>query len=368
MRIGILGGGQLGRMLALAGLPLGLDFRFLEHRDPCPVDELGELVRAHYDDLEAVRRFGEGLDAVTYEFENVPAQSAALLAETLPVYPPPAALALAGDRLNEKEGFERLGIPCAPWRRVDSREELDAAVGELGFPCVLKTRRLGYDGKGQAVLRDEQGVDDAWGRLGDRPLILEGFVAFARELSIVSVRGRDGAVACYPLVENAHEMGVLVRTTAPAPEVDPALQARAEGYARALLEELEYVGVMSLELFQVGGRLLANEVAPRVHNSGHWTQDGAAISQFENHVRAVAGLPLGSTEPVGFSEMVNLLGVLPAPADLLREPLAHLHLYAKGERPGRKIGHVNVCGPDRAGVQAAARGIVARLPEGAGPV
>lgn len=368
MRIGILGGGQLGRMIALAGTPLGLKFRFLEHRDPCPVDELGELVRAQYDDLDAVRRFGEGLDVVTYEFENVPAKSAALLAESLPVYPPPAALELAGDRMNEKKGFDRLGIPCAPWRRVDTRAELDAAMAELGFPAVVKTRRMGYDGKGQAVLRNEQDVESAWGTLGGKALIVEGFVAFSRELSIVSVRGRDGDVVFYPLVENGHEKGVLVRTSAPADDVAPALQERAESYARALLDHLDYVGVMSLELFQVGDRLLANEVAPRVHNSGHWTQDGAVISQFENHARAVAGLPLGSTGPLGFSEMVNFLGVLPDPADVLREPLAHLHLYDKGERPGRKIGHVNVHGMDRDAVRTAAERIVAALPEGAGPV
>jgi 5-(carboxyamino)imidazole ribonucleotide synthase len=355
-------------MLALAGTPLGLDFRFLEHRDPCPVDELGQMVRAEYDDLDAVRRFGRGLDVVTYEFENVPAASAALLAESLPVYPPPAALALAGDRLREKEGFDRLGIPCAPWRRVDTRAELDAAVAEVGFPAVLKTRRLGYDGKGQAVLRSGGDVASAWDALGGRALIVEGFVDFSRELSIVSVRGRDGDVAFYPLVENLHERGVLVRTRAPASRVPAALQARAEDHARALLEELDYVGVMALELFQVGDGLLANEVAPRVHNSGHWTQDGAVTSQFENHVRAVAGLPLGSTDPVGVSEMINLLGRLPAPSDVLREPLAHLHLYAKSERPGRKIGHVNVSGLDADAVAAATERVLACLPAEAGPV
>lgn len=354
-------------MLALAGMPLGARFRFLEHRAPAPVDGVGEIVRARYDDPEALVRFRDGVDVVTYEFENVPDASARYLDEVLPVYPPPAALEFARDRKHEKEGFARLEIPAAPWRAVDSREALDAAVEAVGLPAVLKTRRLGYDGKGQAVLREAADVDAAWEALGHRPLILEGFVDFRRELSIVGVRGRDGAVAFYPLVENAHRRGVLVRTDAPAEDVTPALQAAAEAYAGALMADLDYVGVLALELFQVGEGLVANEVAPRVHNSGHWTQDGAVTSQFENHVRAVMGLPLGSTAAVGHSVMLNLLGALPPAASVLREPLAHLHLYDKAPRPGRKIGHVNVTGPDREAVAAAAARVEAAFPAGAGP-
>ena len=355
-------------MLALAGIPLGARFRFLEPRQPAPVDGVGEVVRAAYDDAAALVRFREGLDVVSYEFENVPDSSARYLDEVVSVYPPPAALEFARDRRHEKEGFGRLDIPAAPWRSIDTRADLDTAVAELGLPAVLKTRRLGYDGKGQAVLRTAADVDGAWDALGDRPLILEGFVDFSRELSIIGVRRQDGDTVFYPLVENTHRRGVLVRTDAPATGVDAALQAAAEAYAGAVMASLGYVGVMALELFELGHGLLANEVAPRVHNSGHWTQNGSVTSQFENHMRAIMGLPLGPTSAVGHSVMLNLLGRLPDVAVVLREPLAHLHLYDKAPRPGRKIGHVNITGPDRAEVQAAAARIAELLPEDAGPL
>lgn len=368
MKIGILGGGQLGRMLALAGIPLGARFRFLEPRLPSPVDGVGDVVRAAYDDAAALVRFREGLDVVSYEFENVPDSSARYLDEVVSVLPPPAALEFARDRRHEKEGFGRLEIPAAPWRPVDTRAELDAAAADLGLPAVLKTRRLGYDGKGQALLRTGKDLDSAWNALGGQPLILEGFVEFARELSIVGVRSREGETAFYPLVENTHRRGVLVRTDAPAIGVDPTLQAAAEDYAGAVMASLGYVGVMALELFDTADGLVANEVAPRVHNSGHWTQNGSVTCQFENHVRAIMGLPLGPPSAVGHSVMLNLLGSLPPLDGILREPLAHLHLYDKSPRPGRKIGHVNVTGPDRAEVQAAAARIADGLPEDAGPV
>ncbi|MEK9502772.1 5-(carboxyamino)imidazole ribonucleotide synthase [Gaopeijia maritima] len=368
MNVGVLGGGQLGRMLALAGVPLGARFRFLEHRSPAPVDGLGEVVRAPYDDADALARFRDGLEVGTYEFENVPDASARALADAeIPVYPPPAALEFARDRKHEKDGFGALGIPTAPWRAVDDRASFDAAVEQLGLPAMLKTRRLGYDGKGQRLLRSPADLDAAWAALGDRPLVLEGFVEFSRELSIVGVRGRDGETAFYPLVENTHASGVLVRTDAPAPGCSPELQRTAERYAGAVMRYLDYVGVLALELFQVGDELWANEMAPRVHNSGHWTQNGAVTSQFENHMRAVMGLPLGSTEPVGHSVMLNLLGALPPAEAVLAEPMAHLHLYDKAPRPGRKIGHVNVCGPDREAVRDAARRIERTFPDGAGP-
>lgn len=368
MKVGVLGGGQLGRMLALAGIPLGARFRFLEHRSPAPVDGLGEVVRAPYDDAAALARFPHDLEVATYEFENVPDASARALADaSVPVFPPPAALEFARDRRHEKEGFGSLDIPTAPWRAVDDRASFDAAVEELGLPAVLKTRRLGYDGKGQRMLRSSEDLDPAWDALGDRPLILEGFVAFSRELSIVGARGRDGATAFYPLVENTHLSGVLVRTDAPAAACSADLQRTAERYAGDLMRHLDYVGVLALELFQVGGELWANEMAPRVHNSGHWTQNGAVTSQFENHMRAVMGLPLGSTDAVGHSVMLNLLGALPESEAVLTEPLAHLHLYDKAPRPGRKIGHVNVAGPDREAVRAAARRIEATFPDDAGP-
>lgn len=350
MSVGVLGGGQLGRMMALAGRPLGLRFRFLESKSPAPVDELGPVLRAAYDDFEALDRFAEGLDVVTYEFENVPVAAARHLEEEVVLHPAPSALDMAQDRLAEKEGFGSLGIPTAPYRAVDTLEDLQEAVEEIGLPAVLKTRRFGYDGKGQEVLRAAGDLDRAWERLGGVPLILEGFVDFSRELSILSVRSRDGALAFYPLVENVHKEGILWVSTAPAPDVTPELQETAQRYARALLEHHGYVGVLAIELFQTDGRLLANEMAPRVHNSGHWTQDGAEVSQFENHLRAVCGMPLGGTGALGHATMVNLLGDVPPLEDLLAVPGAHVHLYEKAPRPNRKLGHVNVCGEDAAEV------------------
>lgn len=353
--IGILGGGQLGRMLALAGRPLGYHFCFLEPGEQPPVTRLGEIVEGAYDDPAAVDAFASRVDVVTWEFENVPNVTAAVLAERRLVYPPPAALRFARDRIEEKQGFGRLGIPCAPWRAVDTHGELVQAVEDLGTPAVLKTCQLGYDGRGQAVIRSTADVDEAWAQLGGVPLVLEAFVPFERELSVVAARGREGAFVAYPLVENTHQGGVLVHTRAPAPGVPPSLQAQAETYARTLMESLDYVGVLGLELFALSsGELWANEVAPRVHNTGHWTQNGAVTCQFENHVRAIAGLPLGSTEAVGVTEMFNLLGTVPEAADVLAIPLAHLHLYDKAERPGRKLGHVNVSGVDAQQVAASA--------------
>ena len=370
LRVGILGGGQLGRMLALAGVPLGMRFRFLEPSPDPPASGLGELVEGAYDDPDALERLARDVDVVTYEFENVPAAATEWLAgHGVPVFPPPAALAVAQDRLAEKSTFRSLGIPTPDFRTVDTLGQLLEGVEALGLPAVLKTRRMGYDGKGQAVIRDLHGVEAAWGELGSGEvggasgdLLLEAFVPFQRELSIVAVRGRDGSLAFWPLVENRHLDGILVRTTAPAPHVAPHLQTRAEGYIRALLQHLEYAGVLALELFEVDGGLLANEIAPRVHNSGHWTQDGAVTSQFENHLRAVAGWPLGSTALVQPTVMLNLLGSLPPLDQVLGVPGAHLHLYDKAPRPGRKIGHVNVCAPEAEVAEARADRLQERLP------
>ena len=367
--VAVVGGGQLGRMLGLAGIPLGLRFRFLEPKSDAPAHRVGEVVEAPYDDLEGLDRLAAGAQVVTYEFENVPVEAARRLSGSTPVHPAPAALAMAQDRLTEKEAFRSLGIETAPFLPVDSRETLEAAVGALGYPAVLKTRRMGYDGKGQHVLASEDDLDPAWERLGGRPLILEGFVPFDRELSILAVRGLDGEVAFYPLVENEHESGILVRSVAPAPAVTEALQEAGQGIARRVLEHLDYVGVLAIELFQVGDGLLANEMAPRVHNSGHWTQDGAVTSQFENHLRAILGLPLGSTAVRGErAAMVNLLGQPPVRSRILAVPGAHLHLYDKEPRPGRKVGHVNlVDGPgDDAGDFADRLQLVRRMAEEAG--
>jgi 5-(carboxyamino)imidazole ribonucleotide synthase len=346
--VGILGGGQLGWMLGRAGDPLGIRCRFLDPSAEAPAARAGELVVGAYDDPAALDRFAAGLALATYEFENVPVAAAARLAERVPVLPPPRALEVAQDRAAEKTFFESAGIPVAPWRPVATRAELGRALDALGCPAVLKTRRLGYDGKGQHVLRAPADADEAWRRLGGVPAILEGFVRFDRELSVLAVRGRDGATACYPLVENQHADGILRRSLAPAPGAAPALQAQAEAYARRVLAMLDYVGVLAIELFEAGGRLLANEMAPRVHNSGHWTIEGAETSQFENHLRAVAALPLGSTAPRGVSAMINLIGAVPDPAAVLDVPGAHLHLYGKAPRPGRKLGHVTVRADDLA--------------------
>lgn len=346
LTIGILGGGQLGRMLALAGYPLGLRFRVYEPAPDAPAGHMAEQIAAAYDDRAALERFAAAVDVLTYEFENVPVAATRILQRFAPVFPPPAALKAAQDRLVEKRFFNALAIPTAPFAPVDDRAALDAAIAQLGLPAILKTRRLGYDGKGQALLRDGEDAHAAWRELGGESLILEGFVPFAREVSLLAVRGQDGAIVCYPLVENVHRDGILRRSIAPAPGLDAELQAQAESYARRALEALEYVGVLAIELFEVrdlaGGpaRLLANEMAPRVHNSGHWTIEGAATSQFENHLRAICGLPLGSVAPRGHAAMVNLIGEYPDVLALLRLEETHVHLYGKAPRPGRKIGHV----------------------------
>jgi 5-(carboxyamino)imidazole ribonucleotide synthase len=341
MRIGVLGGGQLGRMLALAGYPLGLRFRFLEPAAEAPVDGLAERLADDTSD-EALARFTTGLELVTYEFENVPVELARRLERVVPIYPPLAALEASQDRLHEKTLFRRLGLPTAPFAPVDTRADLDRALDEVGCPAILKTRRFGYDGKGQFRIQDRDDADDAWRSLAGVPLLLEGFVRFERELSHLSVRGRDGNVTFYPLVENHHRDGILRLSLAPADGVSPALAKLACDYSRRVLDELGYVGVLAIELFQQDERLIANEMAPRVHNSGHWTIEGARTSQFENQLRAVLGWPLGPADAVGPCAMLNLIGTMPDPRVVLAVPDAHLHLYGKKARPGRKLGHVTV--------------------------
>lgn len=366
--IGVLGGGQLGRMLALAGIPMGLRFRFLESKRPCPADAVGTVVRAAYDDDSALASFADGLDLVTYEFENVPVEAVDYLAASTIVRPGSEALQMAQDRLREKEGFERLGIDTNGYRAVETLEELEAALDEIGLPAVVKTRRMGYDGKGQAIVREEGDLKEAWEAVGGVPLLVESFVEFDRELSLVAARSRDGAFAAYELVENVHENGILYTTEAPASDIPKALQKKAEDAVLRLMEELQYVGVMAVEFFQVGDKLLANEMAPRVHNSGHWTQDGAVTSQFENHLRAILGLPLGGTASKGVTVMLNLLGGAPHLETVAEEPRAHLHLYDKRSRPGRKIGHVNVVSYDAESAWEVIKKVEADLPESAGPV
>jgi 5-(carboxyamino)imidazole ribonucleotide synthase len=320
--VGVIGGGQLGRMLALAGIPLGLSFRFLDPSPDGPAREVGELLVGPYDDPELLDRLADGADVVTYEFENVPVEAA----RRVGAVPDARALEASQDRLVEKGLFRRLGIPTAP---------IDEEVTR--FPALLKTRRLGYDGKGQRLVETWPGSDPGH--------VLEERVPFDRELSLLAVRGRDGDTRFWPLVENVHEDGILRTSRAPAAD---APQEQAEEYGRRLLDELGYVGVLALELFDVAGDLVANELAPRVHNTGHWTIEGSATSQFENHLRAILGLPLGPTHSRP-STMVNLIGTTPSPDDVLRIPGARLHLYGKEPRAGRKLGHVTLVDSDADG-------------------
>jgi 5-(carboxyamino)imidazole ribonucleotide synthase len=346
MRVGVLGGGQLGRMLALAAYPLGMQVRVFDPAPDACAGQVAEHLCGSFDDEAALARFADGLDVVTTEWENVPADAARYLAAKLPFWPPVEALETAQDRLVEKTLFRDAGISTAPFVPVATKEALSLAIKQVGLPSVLKTRRLGYDGKGQFVLQTSEDEEPAWQALGSVPLILEGFVPFQRELSIIAARGTDGETRFYPLVENHHRDGILRLTLAPAPDLSSGLQQEAEAIATRVLDRLGYVGVLAIELFQQDGHLLANEMASRVHNSGHWTIEGAQTSQFENHMRAVAGLPLGPTDVNGNVAMVNLIGSTPPAADVLRIPYAHLHLYGKEPRTGRKVGHVTIVAPD----------------------
>jgi len=353
--IGVLGAGQLGRMLALAGYPLGQRFRFLDPAHEAPIKDLAEFVRADFRDTEALDRFAAGLEVVTYEFENVLVEVAQRLSRRVPVYPPPAALQMSQDRLDEKTFFQQHSIPTAPFVAVRTRSDLDGALSEVGGPAILKTRRMGYDGKGQCPIRERAAAEQAWQTLtksrkdtvADAGLLLEGFVRFDRELSQIAVRSPGGQKVFYPLVENHHADGMLRLSLAPAPELTPTLAELARDYATRVLEALDYVGVLAIEFFQQGEQLIANEMAPRVHNSGHWTIEGAQTSQFENHLRAILGLPLGSTEVRGPCAMLNIIGELPDVNVVMAHAGAHLHLYGKKPRPGRKIGHITVCAATR---------------------
>jgi 5-(carboxyamino)imidazole ribonucleotide synthase len=340
--VGILGGGQLARMLALSGAPLGLRFLVLDTVSDACAAQFVPSMQADYRDEDALSAFAAQVDVATFDFENVPAESARWLSQRIPVFPSARALSVAQDRLAEKSLFRELGIGVPEFADIASRADLDAALSRLGAPAILKTRRLGYDGKGQFRIRDLGDADAAWAALGAQApsvgLILEAFVPFDRELSVVAVRGRDGEFRTWPLTENWHEQGVLAASLAPA-QADEALARQAVDCARRVAEALDYVGVFALELFVRGGELMANEMAPRVHNSGHWSIEGAETSQFENHLRAVLGLPLGDTRMLGHACMLNWIGELPAAAPVLSEAGGHWHDYGKSSRPGRKVGH-----------------------------
>jgi 5-(carboxyamino)imidazole ribonucleotide synthase len=345
--IGILGAGQLGRMLALAGYPLGMRFRFFDPMLDSPARVLAEHLAFDYADRSALEWFAQGLDVITYEFENVPVEAACHLERLVPVYPPPIALEKSQDRFIEKAFLCELGIPTPKF----TTDLNNGKVQEIGFPAVLKTRRLGYDGKGQMVVRSEIDLNNELKNRNEDEWILEEFIPFDRELSIIGVQNIAGEMIFYPLVENHHREGIL-RSSLVTGNISPQLQKQAEEYCAMVMSALRYVGVLVIEFFEKDGRLLANEMAPRVHNSGHWTIEGAVTSQFENHIRAVSDAPLGSTDPLGVCAMVNLVGNLPDVESILKMEGAHLHLYDKVPRPKRKIGHVTFVEKDMQTLQS----------------
>lgn len=341
--IGILGGGQLGRMLSVAASRLGYKTHIFEpSANPPAADVAHALTTASYDDLAALRAFAASVDVITYEFENIPTAALDALEAIRPIRPNRRALAISQDRLLEKDFLTGLGLTCAPYAPVNSAADLDAAIAKIGAPAILKTTRLGYDGKGQARIKSAADAPAALASMAGVPSVLEGFINFSHEVSVIAARGLDGSVACYDPGENVHKDGILSTTTLPA-RLSPTQRTDAILLAARILNALDYVGVMGVELFVTPQGLIVNEIAPRVHNSGHWTQNGCAVDQFEQHIRAVTGLPLGDGSRHADVVMENLIGddIDRIPA-ILRERDAALHLYGKAEaRPGRKMGHVN---------------------------
>jgi len=341
-RIGVLGAGQLGRMLALAGYPLGLEFRFLDDAAHASAGQVAPLQIGSWQDQNVLKKFAQGLDLITYEFENLPLETLQFLSTQKSVYPSLKALEVSQDRLLEKTFFQNLKIPTPRFWKVSSFEDLKQALSQSGYPAVLKTCRFGYDGKGQTLLQSKSNLESIWkGYLG-QALILEEFVKFEGELSLIAVRSSKGEIAFYPVVKNHHHEGILRLSLAPIHPLIRRFQKKAEAYATKVLKKLNYVGVLTIEFFYKDGKLLVNEMAPRVHNSGHWTIEGAECSQFENHLRAILGLPLGSTNAVAYSAMLNLIGEVPDFKKLLAVPGAHLHWYGKEAKPNRKLGHLTL--------------------------
>ena len=338
MRIGIVGGGQLGLMLGEAAAELGMTCTFVDPSDAPPAASAGAVIKAAFDDAAALEKLAAENDVITYEFENVPVDALEALDTTTPLYPPPAALRSAQDRRVEKDQFVELGIPVPGYHVIDSRDDLDDAVDELGLPLVIKTRRFGYDGKGQFVIREAGDVTEAWETLGSAPLIAEAWVPFDYEVSIIGARTPGGDIVTWPLSRNLHRGGIL--RVAQSDAADGDLYERASDYVGRLLDHLDYVGVLTLELFVVGDELLANEFAPRVHNSGHWTIEGSETSQFANHILAITGRPLESTATVDWPGMVNIIGEFPDGMRSLDDSRLYLHDYGKAPREGRKLAHV----------------------------
>lgn len=363
-KVAILGGGQLARMLVQAGVPLGTAFQVVDKSADVCAAQLAPVQAIDWADQDALIALATDVDVVTFDYENVPADSAGQMARHTEVCPNARALAVAQDRMAEKALFQSVGLDTARHAAVSSREDLDAALAAIGCPSILKTRRMGYDGKGQFRLRSTADAESAWQELGEAAqkhgLILEALVPFRRELSVLAVRSRRGEFRTWPLVQNWHDHGILSISLAPA-LVSDAMQAQAVQHARNIADELDYVGVFALELFVDGDRLLGNEMAPRVHNSGHWSIEGAVTSQFENHVRAVAGMPLGSTELRGSSLMFNWIGQMPDRDTALGHADVHWHDYGKSPRPGRKLGHATICAGDHVTVLARAEALAAEL-------
>lgn len=359
MTVGIVGAGQLGRMLALAGYSLGADFLFLDPAAAPPAAALAPHLRGAFDDRRLLAQLARASEVVTFDWENVSVEALRALKRNVRICPPLAALAASQDRVHEKRLFERLRIPTTRWRAVSSLRQLERAVRTLGLPGVLKTRRLGYDGKGQAVLLSAADIGQAWRELGAAALLYEERIDFTHEVSIIGARSAPGQMVIYPLNGNVHAQGILRLTRAP---YGPASWHRlARTYLARVLEHFHYVGVLTIEFFVQRGRLIANEMAPRVHNSGHWTIEGAVTSQFENHLRAILGLPLGSTRALGHAAMINLIGQMPPAGELLACDGLHLHDYAKSPRPGRKLGHCTLIARTPGARDRWARGLLATL-------
>lgn len=345
MVIGIIGGGQLAKMLILAGYPMGQEFIVLDPSSEAAGGRVAPQITGEYDDEIKLLELAEKVDLVTFDFENVPAAAIKKLQQSVPVYPPVKALSVAQDRLLEKNLFKKLNIATPTFADIPNIQSLYTAVQMLGLPAILKTRRMGYDGKGQFLLRNLNEIEAAWKTIAGQAAILETFIPFDFEVSLLSVRNRSGETAFYPLVHNTHKNGILNISIAPFHDID--LQRQAETQVIALLQELNYVGVLAVEFFVKNKQLIANEMAPRVHNSGHWTIEGAGVSQFENHLRAIMDLPLGTTDVQGYAAMINFISRIPPAEDILKIPGCHFHSYGKTPRPGRKLGHATLRAADK---------------------
>ena len=348
-RVGIIGAGQLGRMMALAGYPLGIHCSFVDRESDSPGGQVAPIQVAELDDFSALSSLARSVDVLTFDIENVSVAALDRLADIVPVYPSAAAVAATQDRLNEKQLFMSLGIPTAAFVPVDSAEDLRLAADSLPWPVVLKARKLGYDGRGQRIAKDLEALLKAWDAIGRVPAIAEGWVKFKRELSLIAVRGANGEQAFYPLTENTHRDGILVASF--APYEDPDLHTIAVDWLSRLMNNFDYRGVLTVEFFHTAEGLVANEIAPRVHNSGHWTIEGAVSDQFENHLRAILGWPLGDPGVRGYAGMVNMLGRLADRQKILNIPGAHFHSYGKQARPARKLGHCTLVAANEEALQ-----------------